>query len=304
MSHVGIVASPTSTPAPPAAAPGCAIVVAMTGYGEGEQLATITSVTNPRVKWLVSLRKRRTRDAEGIALLEGFDELTLALDAGITPRQLFWCGAFATNPERAETLQRAAARGCEVVALGAAAFGKASYRESPDGWLAVVDDPRTRLDELSLSPSPLVLVCESIEKPGNLGAMLRTADAVGVDAVVAASPVADWGNPNVVRASKGTVFTVPVASATSAEVVGWLRRRAVAVVVATPEADHLVTDLDLTGPIAIVVGSEHDGVSGQLLECADTTGRLAMAGRVNSLNVATSAAVVLYEAVRQRGLAR
>jgi TrmH family RNA methyltransferase len=271
----------------------------MTAYDAGPQLE-ITSPANPRIKWLVSLRRRRTRDAERLTLVEGYDELTLALDAGVTPRQVYWCPDLARDPGREKLLARVAALGSDVVPLGTAAFSKASYREGPDGWLAVVDEPGVALDEIELGQQALVLVCESVEKPGNLGAMLRTAEAVGADAVVAASAVTDWGNPNIVRASKGTVFAVPVASAPSAEVVGWLRRNAVTIVVATPDVPTLVTDLDLTGPTAIVVGAEHAGVSSQLRGAADLTAALPMAGRVNSLNVAASAAVLLYEAVRQR----
>lgn len=271
----------------------------MTGHDVGAG-RRITSPANPRVKWLVDLRKRRTRDAERLILVEGLDEVTLALDAGVTPRHLFWCDAFATGSSRQALLDRVSGLGSEVVALGEAAFSKASYRQSPDGLLAVVEDPETELDGLALGDRPLVLVCESIEKPGNLGAMLRTAEAAGVDAVVSASPVADWGNPNVVRASRGTVFAVPIASAPSAEVVGWLRRRALSIVVATPDAVDLVTEVDLTGPTAVVVGAEHQGVSPLLLRSADTTAAVPMFGHVNSLNVATSAAVIVYEAVRQR----
>jgi TrmH family RNA methyltransferase len=262
--------------------------------------AMITSVANPRVKWLVGLRRRRTRDAEGVTVVEGCDELRLALDAGVAPRQLFWCDALADPTTTQALLPRVTALGGEVVALGPAAFAKASYRDSPDGWLAVVDAPGKPLDAVTLGARPLVLVCEAIEKPGNLGAMLRTAEAVGVDAVVAASPVADWGNPNVVRASKGTVFAVQVASAPTEQVVAWLRRRAISILVATPDASTAVTDVDLTRPVAVVVGAEHAGVGASLLEAADETASLPMAGRVNSLNVASSAAVVLYEAVRQR----
>jgi TrmH family RNA methyltransferase len=262
--------------------------------------ATITSAANPRVKWLVSLRRRRTRDAQGVTVIEGCDELRLALDAGVAPRQLFWCDALADPTTTQALLPRVTALGSEVVALGPAAFAKASYRDSPDGWLAVVDAPGSPLDAVTLGERPLVLVCEAIEKPGNLGAMLRTAEAVGVDAVVAASPVADWGNPNVVRASKGTVFAVQVASGPTEQVVAWLRRRALSIVVATPDASTAVTDVDLTRPVAVVVGAEHAGVGASLLEAADETASLPMAGRVNSLNVAASAAVVLYEAVRQR----
>jgi TrmH family RNA methyltransferase len=261
--------------------------------------ATITSAANPRVKWLVDLRRRRARDAAGVTVVEGYDELRLALDAGVVPRQLFWCDALA-DPTTQVLLSRVTALGSEVVRLGPAAFAKASYRDSPDGWLAVVDSPGVPLHAVTLRARPLVLVCEAIEKPGNLGAMLRTAEAVGVDAVVAASPVADWGNPNLIRASKGTVFAVQVASGPTADVVAWLRRRALMIVVATPETSTAVTDVDLTRPVAVVVGAEHAGVGASLLEAADETASLPMAGRVNSLNVAASAAVVLYEAVRQR----
>jgi RNA methyltransferase, TrmH family len=266
--------------------------------------ATITSAANPRVKWLVSLRRRRTRDAEGVTVVEGCDELRLALDAGVAPRQLFWCDALADPATTQALLPRVTALGGEVVALGPAAFAKASYRDSPDGWLAVVDAPGSPLEAVTLGARPLVLVCEAIEKPGNLGAMLRTAEAVGVDAVVAASPVADWGNPNLIRASKGAVFAVQVASGPTEEVVAWLGRRALSIVVATPDASTVVTDVDLTRPVAVVVGAEHAGVGASLLEAADETASLPMAGRVNSLNVAASAAVVLYEAVRQRAALR
>jgi RNA methyltransferase, TrmH family len=271
----------------------------MTAYDTRPRLE-ITSPANPRIKWLVSLRRRRTRDAERLTLVEGYDELTLALDAGVSPRQVYWCPDLARDAGREKLLARVAALHSDVVPLGTAAFSKASYREGPDGWLAVVDEPDVALDEIALGQRALVLVCESVEKPGNLGAMLRTAEAVGADAVVAASAVTDWGNPNIVRASKGTVFAVPVASAPGVEVAGWLRRNAVRIVVATPDAPTLVTDLDLTGPTAIVVGAEHAGVSSQLRGAADLTAALPMAGRVNSLNVAASAAVLLYEAVRQR----
>jgi TrmH family RNA methyltransferase len=260
----------------------------------------ITSPANPRVRWLASLRKRRTREAEHVTLVEGLDEITLALDAGVTPRSVFWCRALVSEEAASSTLGRLRALGTETVVLGSAAFGKASYRESPDGWLAVVPDPATALDDISLGADPLVLVCEAVEKPGNLGAMLRTAEAVGVDAVVAASPVADWGNPNVVRASKGTVFAVPIASAPADEVVRWLRRHGVRIIVATPDGTTPVTGLDLTGPTAIVVGAEHAGVSSFLVRSADATAVIAMRGHVNSLNVATSAAIVMYEAIRQR----
>jgi TrmH family RNA methyltransferase len=139
-----------------------------------------------------------------------------------------------------------------------------------------------------------------VEKPGNLGAILRTADAAGVTAVIAADPVTDWANPNVVRASKGTVFSVPVASASTAEVLAWLEEHALALVAAAPDGDVLLTEADLSGPTAIAVGSEARGLPAAWLERADARLRIPMFGHADSLNVSTSAAILVYEAVRQR----
>jgi RNA methyltransferase, TrmH family len=259
----------------------------------------LTSTSNPRVKELAGLRRRRSRDDAGMTLVEGHEELVLALDAGVRPRTVYYSPAL-VRPDQLGTVRRVAGLGAEVVRLSRQVFGKVAYRQSPDGWLAVVPAVPSGLDHLVLGERPLVLVCEGIEKPGNLGAILRTADAAGVTAVIAAGPVTDWGNPNLVRASKGTVFSVPVASGGSAEVLGWLAERSLPVVATTPDTDTLVAEADLTGPVAIAVGSEHDGLSGPWLERAQTRVKIPMFGRVDSLNVAASAAVVVYEAVRQR----
>lgn len=259
----------------------------------------ITSTANPRVKQLVELRRRRARDAAGVTVIEGHAELSLALDVGVRPTQLYVAPDLVRTADT-DLAPRVVPWGTEVVTLSSDAFAKASYRESPDGWLAVVPAPDVSLAAVDLPAQPLVLVCEGVEKPGNLGAMLRTADAAGVDAVIAADPVADWGNPNVVRASKGTVFAVPVAAASTTETIDWLTRAGLRIVVATPEAEAVLGDVDLTGPVAIVVGAEHAGVSDAWRTAATVRARLPMSGRVNSLNVATSAAVFVYEALRQR----
>ena len=260
----------------------------------------ITSPGNPRVKWLVSLRKRRTRDAEGVTIVEGYDELRLALKAGVRPQSLFHCPELASGREEVQVVEEVAAQGTEVFELGRTVFTKVSVRESPDGWLAVVPTPGVRLDAVRLRDNALVLVCEAVEKPGNLGAMVRTADAAGLDAVLAASPVADWGNPNVVRASKGAIFAVQVAAASSAEVADWLRRRGVRIVAASPQSDTNFSELDLTSSTAVVVGAEHKGLHEFWVNEADSVAAIPMVGRVNSLNVATAAAIIVYEAVRQR----
>ncbi|HET7762016.1 MAG TPA: TrmH family RNA methyltransferase, partial [Phycicoccus sp.] len=213
------------------------------------------------------------------------------------------CPELMLDPERRSALvERARALGSSTIRCSRAAFEKVAYREGPDGFLAVVPVAGAALDDLVLPPDPLVLVCEGLEKPGNLGAVLRTADAAGVAAVVAADPATDWGNPNVVRASKGTVFSVPVASGSTEEVLQCLADNGIRLVATTPDTDLLHTDADYRGAVAVAVGTEKHGLTPTALAAAATRVRIPMAGRVNSLNAATAAAVVVYEAVRQRSL--
>jgi TrmH family RNA methyltransferase len=199
-----------------------------------------------------------------------------------------------------DVVRRVQALGSGTQQLGRAAFEKVAYREGPDGFLAVVDSVVRSCADLSVGPAPMVLVCQGVEKPGNLGAMLRTADAAGVEAVVAVDPVTDWGNPNLVRASKGTVFSIPVASASTAEALKWLSDNDIPLAATTPDTDLYYSDVDYTGPMAIAVGAEKYGLTEDLLAAAEYRIRIPMVGRANSLNVAASAAVVIYEAVRQR----
>ena len=271
----------------------------------------ITSPANPRLKALAGLRRRRAREETGRTLVEGHEEIRLALEAGVTPRTLFVAEELFSPSGRAgsqeigtqpELVERLRAAGVEIVRLSPAAYGKVSYREGPDGLLAVVDNVGMPLSSLHVdSDHWLGLVTQRVEKPGTLGAMLRTADAAGADAVVAADPVTDWGNPNVVRASKGTLFALPVASASTTEAVDWLRATDVMLVVTTPETDVVHTEVDYRGRVAIAVGSEKHGADETLLEAATHRVRIPMHGRANSLNVSVAAAIVLYEAVRQRG---
>lgn len=271
----------------------------------------VTSPANPRLKALVALRRRRAREAAGVSIVEGHEELTLALAAGVVPTTCYYCPELFGPPGPAGTQELADPRDTvatlrasrvETVRLSPAAFAKISYREGPDGMLAVVPAPTRALADLPLpsAGAALVTVCQGVEKPGNLGAIVRTAEAAGSGAVISADPVTDWANPNVVRASKGAVFAVPVAAATTADTIAWCRQRGVSLVVTTPVARRWHTEVDLTGPVAIVVGSEKHGVDPVLREAADELVRIPMAGRVNSLNVSVAAAVVLFEAVRQR----
>jgi TrmH family RNA methyltransferase len=260
----------------------------------------ITSTANPRVKAVQRLRRRRHRDDAGVTLVEGYEELMLALSAGVAPRTVYHCPDLAPQQQWAAVRTEPVMAGAEVVRVGRAVFERIAYRESPDGWLAVLPSVGTGLHGLALGTDPLLLVCAGVEKPGNLGAVLRTADAAGVAAVIAADPGTDWSNPNVVRASKGAVYTVPIASAGEAEVLAWLAERGIPVLAATPEGARPYTDLDLRGPLAVAVGAEDMGLSPGWLAAARHRVLIPMHGRVDSLNVSVSAAILLFEAVRQR----
>jgi TrmH family RNA methyltransferase len=199
-------------------------------------------------------------------------------------------------------LARAQQAGAELVEVSQPVFARMAYRENPDGWLAVLPAVRRGLDNFPPAAGPaLFVVAEAIEKPGNLGALLRSADAAGVTGVIVCDPATDIYNPNVVRSSRGTLFTVPVAEGTAPETLAWLRARRISVVATSPQARLAYTDADLRGPVAIVVGAEDAGLSAAWLGQADLSLLIPMLGQVNSLNVATAATLLLYEARRQRG---
>lgn len=252
----------------------------------------ITSLQNPRVKHIVKLREdKRQRQMDGLMLVEGFDEINLALAAGHKPQTVL------TSPELASRQSTFAS--ADIITVSRAVFEKMSYRDNPDGWLAIFPIPRTTLDSAGLLAS-LVIVAESIEKPGNLGAILRTADAARVDAVLVCDPRVDAWNPNVVRASRGAVFSVPVVECDNKSALEWLRARGIRILAATPSADRLYSDVDMREPTAIVVGAEDEGLSDFWMSNADVRVRIPMLGKVNSLNVSVSTALIVYEAVRQR----
>lgn len=261
----------------------------------------ITSVHNPQVKRLLSLRDRRGREVEGQMLIEGGEEVALALDAGVSLVAAWLCPTLPRFAKQATLHDRLLAARVPITEVSENVFARLAYQENPDGWLAVAPALQPELSSLTLPQAPLVLVCEAIEKPGNLGAMLRTADAAGAHALIVCDATTDVNNPNVVRASRGTVFSVPLAVATTEAAVAWLKSRSIQILAATPSATHAYTDVDLRGPVAIAVGAEDTGLSDGFLARADLAVRIPMTGRVNSLNVSASAALLLYEAVRQRG---
>lgn len=261
----------------------------------------VRSPQNERVKAVVRLvRDGAERRERGLAVVEGTREVLRAIESGWAPSEIYVDPSRADGAAQAQALE-AESKGVSVFRCSAAAFDKMSYRENPDGILAVGPAPGTRLESLILPSDPLILVIEDVEKPGNVGALLRTADGAGVDAVIVCDPVADLGNPNLIRASIGTVFYLPVAVAASAEAAQWLLARGVTIVTAEPAASVAHTEADLVGAVAIVVGAEDRGVSTTWQAAASVRVRIPMLGRNDSLNVSAAAAVLLYEAVRQRG---
>lgn len=260
----------------------------------------ITSLQNPKVKQVVGLRDRRERERSGLFAVEGYAELAHAIKSGARPTTLFYCPELFGSQEQEALVDHILALGVRSFEVDQRVFQRIAYREGPDGWIATFPILRPTLDEIRLGESPLVIVAESIEKPGNLGAILRTADAAGVDAVIAAAPITDWSNPNIVRASKGALFSVQHTAADTARTLAWLRDRGIAIVAATPQASAVYTAVDLRGPIAIAVGAEQNGLTSAWLDAADIQVTIPMVGQINSLNVATATALLTYEAFRQR----
>ncbi len=264
----------------------------------------IDSARNPLVKEVAALKTRRERDRTGRTLVEGLREAERATEAGITLVWLLVAPELwpARHRKATEALREAAAaRGAEVIELSPDAFERLSLREHPDGVALVALEPARGLEQLALPSDPLVLVLDGIEKPGNVGALLRTADATGVDGVLVTGQGTDLRNPNVIRASMGSVFALPVASAATAEALAWLRAADLRVIASTPHAVRAHWDADYRGGVAVVLGSEHAGLGAVWLDAAEQQVRIPMRSRVaDSLNVGVAGAVLLFEAMRQR----
>lgn len=260
----------------------------------------ITSTINPKISECVKLMDRRYRDRTGLMLIEGIKELSLALKGGVRIVRIFYNEELFKGDQERTVLKAIAAGGAELVQVSARVYEKIAYREDSFGLVAVANQPTKSLKEMTLNKSPLIIVIEGVEKPGNLGAILRSADAAGVDGVIVCGKSTDIYNPNVVRASIGTVFTVPVVEAALSDTLGWLKDKGLKTIATTPHTELEYFDADLKGPCAIVMGSEHEGLSDEWLKEADSLVRIPMKGEADSLNLATSATILLYEALRQR----
>lgn len=257
----------------------------------------ITSTQNPKVKLLTALQqKSQERRKAGLFVVEGRRELMHCLEAGFEVDTVFLCPAVEGGTESMPMLP-ANVRRYEV---SSAVYEKIAYRGSTEGVIAEVRARQLSLSDLQLPNRPLIVVLERVEKPGNLGAILRSADASGVDAVVVCDPLTDLYNPNLIRSSVGAVFSVPCVACTSAECIDFLKRKGVQILTAQLQDSSLYYDTDMRRPTAIVMGTEATGLTPQWRQAADAHIRIPMLGRVDSLNVSVSAAILMFEAVRQR----
>jgi len=263
-------------------------------------IVDIESTQNKRIKHVVKLRKRSFRDDERELLIEGYRECLRGYEAEHAMHALFMCPALFLGANEETLIRDIHDRGATIYECSEEAFRKISYRDRPDGLLALGAYRDTDLANFPVAENGLYLIAESVEKPGNLGTLLRSADAAGVTGLILCDPQTDLHNPNVVRASVGTLFTVPVATATREQTLQWLRENGIKYAATTPDTDTLHWDADLTGPLALAVGAEQYGLTDEMLDGADIVLRISMHGKADSLNVATSATVVLYEALRQR----
>ncbi len=267
-------------------------------------MTTITSLQNPRIKDTIKLRDRRHREKQGRILIDGLRELERAIDAGVSLVEAFVYLPACENPEAQRVLARLAERGTEILEVNTPVFEKLAFGERVEGILGVAATPRAALDDVSLPQNPLVAVLEGVEKPGNVGAVSRTADGAGVSALVVADPRTDLYNPNTIRASLGTIFTLPTAAASVKDTLAWLRRHKLAIYAARVDGSVPYTEVDYRQPAAIVLGSEAEGLTDAWQGADIQAIRLPMLGTADSLNVSATAAVLFYEALRQRNTSR
>lgn len=266
-------------------------------YGIAEinnMLPLIASLQNPKIKNLVKLRERRERDRQKLMLIDGERALSLALLNNFSVEIVF----FREDSSGSSMINKAHQNKVLLQPVSADVFEKISYGNTTDPFVGLAPQPDFTLDNLLDHLNPLYLIAEGLEKPGNLGAILRTVDAAGVTGLILCDSHTDIYNHNVIHASRGAFFTVPMARTSSAAAIQWLKERGIQVLSASPDAPRLYSDIDLGGPTAIAVGAEHSGLSASWLH--ETLIKIPMTGQVDSLNVAQTASILIFEAVRQR----
>lgn len=266
----------------------------------------ITSLQNPLVKEVLHLRDKKRRDETNRFLIEGYREILRANDAHWNIETLIICPELFLGTHEPALIDSIRNSGAKIIVATEKVFQKISYRDRPDGLLAIAPQKHNLLGSMHVTHDlpPFYVVAEAIEKPGNLGTILRSSDAAGVSGLIVCDRCTDIYNPNVVRASVGTLFTVPTVETSSEEALPWLKSQGITILAATPHASHAFTDVDLTGPIAIAVGTEQLGLSERWMSQADLQVKIPMNGIADSLNVAMATTLLLYEVYRQRHVKR
>jgi TrmH family RNA methyltransferase len=259
----------------------------------------ITSTQNPKIKRLQALQQKSSeRRQSGLFVVEGRRELMHCIETGFTIDTVFWCPAVEDGTEPLPSWPS----DTRLYEISKEVYEKVAYRGSTEGVIAEVRTRQLTLEELLLPERPLIVVVERVEKPGNLGAILRSADAAGVDAVIVCDPLTDLFNPNLVRSSVGAVFSVPCVACSSEACITFLKAHGIQILTAQLQDSELYYDTNMRRATAIVMGTEATGLTDAWRQAADAHIRIPMLGRVDSLNVSVSAAILMFEAVRQRGL--
>ncbi len=257
----------------------------------------LISHRNPKIRNFILLQKSRERSSQRLFVIEGLKEIEKASQAGYHFSTVFWCKEMIS----ADELQKILSLSVEVFTVSKSLFSKMTYRENTGGVVVVAKQQNHDLKNIQINSSPLIIVLESVEKPGNLGAVLRTADAANADALIVCDAQTDLYNPNVIRSSIGCLFTVPVASASSEEVIEMLKAKGINIYCTALTASVPYHTIDFTKPTAIVMGTEATGLTEKWLEASAQNIIIPMSGVADSLNVSTSAAITIFEVRRQRG---
>ena len=260
----------------------------------------ITSPQNPRLKAAARLRDRRGRKQTGRIIIDGRREVAQALNAGVKVEEVFFCQPLSNSDGSRDVMQLAEGGRVPIFEVGEAAFNKIGYGQRTGGVVAVAQRPCRALQDIRLDDTPFVAVIEHVEKPGNLGAVFRSAEAAGVDAVIVVDPATDIYGPNVLRASLGTAFCLAVAESTVDEAIEWMKRNGFQIVAAIPDSKAAYTDVNYRLSPAVVFGSEAGGLTDSWNQDEIVCASVPMQGRVDSLNVSSTAALFFYEALRQR----
>jgi TrmH family RNA methyltransferase len=260
----------------------------------------ISSLQNPLIKNILLLEEKpRERKSQNLIVIEGFREIRLALLSGFTITTLVYCKEL-IHDEELNNLVAHTLSSIEMAEVPAEIYNKLAYRKDYGGVIALANPKRLLFRDIKLSRNPLILVLESIEKPGNLGAILRTADAANLDAVIICDPQTDIYNPNSIRSSLGCIFTMPVVTSTTEHTIMWLRSNKITMYATALTAAHFYHESDFRHTAAIIMGSEANGLSQKWMDETDHLIKIPMNGKIDSMNVSASAAIVVFEALRQR----